>query len=291
MSAIALRLAPADRGALAQEFDTNLQHGRAFANAAEGVEVLADCVLILVHPDSENELELAAHAVMVGPDGIGVELRPFDETVRERIKRFIETPGELPHDDAETERDVPAQGQTEDADPCAEDQDQHGIEAEADADRQNGTRAEVEADAPSEQPDPDERQRQAPRHERLRRLNNTQQHKLARTGELNDRVLLERLYGKNVWEPLLQNPRLTVPEVARIARKGTVPRPLLEQIADNNTWIQAPIVRRALLGNPRVPNESIAKLLRITPKHELKTIVKTGSYPMQVRDAAKKLLG
>ena len=75
-----------------------------------------------------------------------------------------------------------------------------------------------------------------------------------------------------------------------IARKGSVPRPLLELIVENNTWIGAPIVRRALLGNPRVSSEAILKLLRLTPKHELKSIQKTNTYSMQVREAAKRVL-
>ena len=75
-----------------------------------------------------------------------------------------------------------------------------------------------------------------------------------------------------------------------IARKGSVPRPLLELIVENNTWIAAPIVRRALLGNPRVSSEAILKLLRLTPKHELKSIQKTNTYSMQVREAAKRVL-
>ena len=63
-------------------------------------------------------------------------------------------------------------------------------------------------------------------HERLRGLTLVQQIKLARDGEVSERMILERMYGKNVWEPLLRNPRLTGPEVARIARMGALPRPL-----------------------------------------------------------------
>src|SRR5262249_20084372 len=129
-------------------------------------------------------------------------------------------------------------------------------------------------------------QAQLPAHERMRKLSVSQQQKIARGGELNDRIALERLYGKAVWDGLLHNPKLTIPEVARIARKGTAPRPLLELIVDNNTWIQAPQVRRALLSNPRVSGEAILKLLRITPKHELKTIYKATAYSAQVREAA-----
>src|SRR5204863_1886341 len=94
---------------------------------------------------------------------------------------------------------------------------------------------------PVDAPGSPDLQKQKARHERLRKLNQTQQQKIARHGEMNDRIALERLYGRNVWDSLLHNPKLTIPEVARIARKGTVPRPLLELIVENNAWIQAPM--------------------------------------------------
>ncbi len=128
------------------------------------------------------------------------------------------------------------------------------------------------------------------RQERLRSLSVVEQLKIARKGELQDRVVVERLYGKTVWEALLQNPRITLPEVARIARKGTVPRPLLEVILENGSWLKAPNVRRALLSNPKITNDGVLKLLRLTPAHELKVMEKGTAFPMAVRDAARKLL-
>lgn len=132
----------------------------------------------------------------------------------------------------------------------------------------------------------------APRNvnERLRGLNLASQIKLATTGELHERVVLERMYGKNVWETLLRNPRLTAPEVARIARYGSLPRVLLEIIVGNGAWLQIPEVRRALLGNPRLATDQIVKVLRLTPKHELKLAAVQTAYPFAVRNAARMLL-
>jgi hypothetical protein len=130
----------------------------------------------------------------------------------------------------------------------------------------------------------------ASRQERLRHLTLPQQLKLARTGELADRVAIERLYGKQVWETLLHNSRLSIPEVARIARKGTVPKPLLELILENGAWVKADAVRRALLSNPKIGSDAILKLLRATPKHELKLIEKGTAYGPSVRESARKLL-
>jgi hypothetical protein len=127
-------------------------------------------------------------------------------------------------------------------------------------------------------------------HERLRGLTLVAQHKLAVSGELHERIVLERLYGKNVWETLLRNPRLTAPEVSRIARYGSLPRVLLEIIVGNNVWLQVPEVRRALLSNPRLGTDQIMKVLRLTPKHELKLAAIQTAYPIAVRHAAKLLL-
>lgn len=125
---------------------------------------------------------------------------------------------------------------------------------------------------------------------RIRKLSAVERTRCAREGTLEDRVLLERCFGKTVWEDLLRNPQLTTPEVARIASKGSAPRPLLEQIVDNAGWARQSIVRRALLTNPRVSADGIAKLLRLTPKNELRLICQTSAYPATVRAAAKKLL-
>jgi hypothetical protein len=126
--------------------------------------------------------------------------------------------------------------------------------------------------------------------EHLRGLTLAAQHRIAATGELHERILIERLYGKNVWDPLLRNPRLTAPEVSRIARYGALPRVLLELIVGNSAWLQAPEVRRALLANPRLGSEQIAKVLRLTPKHELKLATTQTAYPQSVRIAAKQLM-
>jgi hypothetical protein len=132
----------------------------------------------------------------------------------------------------------------------------------------------------------------APRHvhERLRGLTLAAQIKLAASGELHERIVLERLYGKNVWETLLRNPRLTPPEVSRIARYGALPRVLLEIILGNATWLQVPEVRRALLANPRLGTDQILKVLRLTPRHELRLAASQTAYPQAVRQAARQLL-
>jgi len=126
---------------------------------------------------------------------------------------------------------------------------------------------------------------------RLRGLSPVEARKVAAGHKMDERVVAERIYGKAVWDTLLKNSRITIPEVSRIARMGAIPRPLLEQIVSNNTWLNAPHIRRALLSNPRLSGEMIMKVLRITPRNELRMVAKQTTYSSQIRSAARKLLG
>lgn len=301
-----LRMSFANAEALSREFESNLKHGRALLPEPSTLEVLSDCTLVVVHPDDARELALPAQVVMVsasGPvRGVGIELRPFDAGVREQLARFIEGVGAPRPQPTDAGSESAPRSEAADAVPGTVTGAVAQIDADPDPDAKASSETDSDAEAGAEasesnaDADRDEHgastdvQAQEGQLERMRNLSQSERQKLARRGELGERVLLERLYEKEVWGLLLHNPRITIPEIARIARKGSVPRPLLEQIADNNSWIQAPIVRRALLGNPRTTAESIQKLIRATPKHELKLMLKTTSYPIAVRDAARKAL-
>jgi hypothetical protein len=127
--------------------------------------------------------------------------------------------------------------------------------------------------------------------EHLRNLSWSDQQKAARGGEQGERLVLERLYGKAVWEPLLANPRITVAEVSRIACKGSLPKALLELIVSNSAWLANAQVRRGLLTNPRLGREQVVRVLRAMPKHELKLAPKQSIYGPSVREAARRLVG
>ena len=127
------------------------------------------------------------------------------------------------------------------------------------------------------------------RYDRITNLSMVEAHKVARDGEIHERVALERIYGKAVWPQLLQNPRLSAPEVARISRMP-LPRPLIELIVNNATWLQSAEVRRALLANTRLPVEHVPRVLRLLPKQELKLVPQQTTYPYAVREAARRIL-
>lgn len=187
----------------------------------------------------------------------------------------------------------PESPETETADPDSTEHEgtEHGAEEAADAGPEDASHVPAGDAAPKARDAflPDHRI-PANVNERVRRLTLAEQMKLARTGELNERVAIERILGKAVWEALLSNPRVTPPEVARIARMGTAPRPIIEQITANPAWTQSSVVRRSLLTNPRLSEDGALKILRAMPKNELKLVEKTRAYTLVVRNAAKKLL-
>lgn len=126
--------------------------------------------------------------------------------------------------------------------------------------------------------------------ERLKNLNVAAQQRVARDGGITERVALERIYGKAVWEGLLKNQRVSPPEVARIARMGTAPIAILDTIVANGAWLASGEVRRALLSNTRLGEDAIQKVLRASPRHELQLIANQTHYHARVRKAAKAML-
>ncbi len=117
-----------------------------------------------------------------------------------------------------------------------------------------------------------------------------EQQRMGRNGSLPERVALERTFGPAVWEALLSNTRISAPEVARIAKKGTLPKPLLEVIGLNGAWVGSPEVQRALLSNPRTSATVLAKVLRALPRTDLQRVSQQTAYPMAARLAARKLI-
>lgn len=128
-------------------------------------------------------------------------------------------------------------------------------------------------------------------HERVRQLSLREREQTARSGSMPERVALERAFGSSVWEGLLQNPQLTPPEVARIAKNGVLPRPLVQVIVSHAAWVAVPEVQRALLGNPRVSGPAMERVLRAMARTDLLRVASQSIYRQEVRSAAKRLLG
>ena len=244
-----------------------------------------DCEVVVRSP--AGELRLAARCVYVDPvRGAGLEILGFDATVKEQLARLVATTEAAA---AGPPPAVPAAAAEDDLDAALE-----GALPGGGGDGPAAADAPLQATGGDEGDDDavDEDGRKVPRSvfERLRGLTMIQAMKVANSPDPSERMALERMYGKSVWEALLRNPRLTAPEVSRLARMGTLPRTMLEIILNNGGWLGVPEIRRALLCNPRLGTDQVVRVLRLLPKHELKLTSTLTAYPFAVRDQAKRLL-
>jgi hypothetical protein len=276
VSALVLRFE--DVESLTREIEQNLARGRAFLAGASGVEERCVCELVLVHPATEATLTLSAEAVYVKRDepglGVGLQLAPFGPDVAEKLRAFAKAECEQASDELiELPDDAPIDESAADA-------------AMSPSDEPPVDDVASDAEAASKDEDPVAKTL----HARLRHLSLTEQQRLARAGTLQERVMLERMYGPSVWEGLLANTRLTIPEVARIAKKGTLPKPLLDVIAANGAWLAGAEVQRALLSNPRTQGAVLQRVLRALSRTDLARVPQQTAYPMATRMAAKKLI-
>ena len=242
------------------------------------LKINSECTLLVRGPT--EEIELVARVVYVdAKTGAGLELVGFTPAMREHVTRIMTawSPPEASDEPIDLGIEPASEAPAPEPEPAPD-------EPEAEA----GDQSDQLTD--EEQADPVKRKHALNLHQRLRGLTLAQQIKAASSPDPQERILLERFYNKNVWEPLLRNPRLTPPEVARLARLGSLPRPLLEIIVSNGSWIQTPEVRRALLANPRLGTDQILRILRLLPKHELKLATTQTAYPHAVRDCARRLM-
>ena len=245
-----LTLTLADAAALRTLFEDHLSKRRAFVPGATGVEERSACELVLDVDGRTHRLMAEVVHVRVDEPGSGAGLQLV--RLDERGQAALRAFVELVAEPAPAERPSPeALGE-----------------------------GETEADGPRAQN----------LQERIGSLSDKEQQKLAATGMLAERVALERMYGPTVWETLLRNVRLTPPEVARIARKGTLTRPLVELIAANAAWLMVGEVQRALLSNPRSSSVVIHKVLRVMSRADLQLVPQQSAYPASVRQQAKILL-
>lgn len=311
-----------NRAALVDEFDKNLAHGRAFVANASGLAVFSACTLTIEHPDTKRRESFGCEVVMVldqgAARGTGLQFVDRGNDQQARLRAFVAERAEppatskralaTPFDDDEATGVVsslsgerkslaqPASAQPELSVAPHPSEDDHDDEPATPFDGDEFDEGDEQTNpfgaASADDHDPGSPQHAivAARAAKLRNLTPEQRIHYARSSIQEERVLLERIYGSVVWELLLHNPKITVPEVARMARKGSISRPLLDFITDNEQWIRHSLVRRALLANPRLTGDSITKVLRCLPPRELKLVPQQSAYPQAVRQAATRLM-
>lgn len=293
-------------------FDRELRHHRTFVNGRFDLQDREACALVLVHPTGRI-FTIPAEAVYLKRDdpgaGAGLDLVGLDSALLKQLERFVSEPVTTDGADAldnaggnegDARRNAGGAGD-EDRSRGANEPDNSGESREADETAVHDDTVAALGDAGSDLTDPDagseasdsSNGNRLPRnvHERVRQLSLREREAISRSGTLVERVALERAFGGSVWEGLLQNPQLTAPEVARIAKNGSLPMPLVSVIVANANWLASAEVRRALIGNPRVTGLNLDRTLRAFPRNELKQMAQMSGYRRDVREGAQRIVG
>ena len=268
-----LQVSPKSVVALQELYEKELRHHRIFVAGCFSLTDREPCSLVLMHP-SGAAFTIPAEAVYIKPDdpgaGAGLDLIGLDASRLAELESFVNQPS--PNSNvADTSR-----ADAEAMDRSGADTD-FADQSDADAYFTDLTDAEAHKKTPLNI------------YERIRQLHLREREAMGRSGTLAERVALERAFGGSVWEALLQNPQLTAPEVARMAKNGSLPIPLVGVIVSNGGGLGSGEVRRALLSNPRVSGLNLDRVLRATPRVELKQVAQLTAYRSEVRAAAQKL--
>jgi len=109
---------------------------------------------------------------------------------------------------------------------------------------------------------------------------------IAQHGQRGARGLVLRGTDKSLHVHLLNNPQLTVDEVAAMAGMPGFDPTLLRVIAKNTDWQGNVQIVRNLICNPKLPLPDAARLIGALPVDELTRLTRTG----KVRDALKRAI-
>lgn len=125
--------------------------------------------------------------------------------------------------------------------------------------------------------------------DRVRGLPQMQKILLAAKADRSERALLIQDNDPRVLLSVLRNPRLTVEEVARIAKSSFLTFQVAEVIMNTNQWMGNLDVRLSLIRNPKTPQAFGLRILPSLPESEVKAIAR-GGMNMALKQAALKRL-
>lgn len=137
---------------------------------------------------------------------------------------------------------------------------------------------------------PDEKK--MPLRRRIQRMGVEDKINLALSGSREERMALAQDGNRSIHHYLLKNAKLTLDEIAFMARLPSLNPDVLDKIADNPAFTQNPAVTKALVFNPRTPVRTAIRLLDRLPRNDLNILSKrTGMNRRLVMAAKKKLEG
>ena len=144
------------------------------------------------------------------------------------------------------------------------------------------------ADEPEGDDTPEKRQNTW---DRIRGLSQMEKLLLAVKAERSERALLLQDNDPRVLLSLLRNPRLTVDEVARLAKSSFLNFQIADVIVKTTQWTSSLDVRLALIRNPKTPPAFALQILPSLPESEVRSIARAGTNMALKQAALRRLQG
>jgi hypothetical protein len=127
--------------------------------------------------------------------------------------------------------------------------------------------------------------------DRIRGLSQMEKLLLAVKAERSERALLLQDNDPRVLLSLLRNPRLTVDEVARLAKSSFLNFQIADVIVKTTQWTSSLDVRLALIRNPKTPPAFALQILPTLPESEVRSIARAGTNMALKQAALRRLQG
>jgi len=125
--------------------------------------------------------------------------------------------------------------------------------------------------------------------DRIRLLSQIEKLLLAVKAERSERAILLQDNDPRVLLSLLRNPRLTVDEVARVAKSSFLTYQVADVILKASQWMSSLDVRLSLIHNPKTPPAFALRILPTLPESDVRAIARAGTN-MALKQAALRRL-
>ena len=127
--------------------------------------------------------------------------------------------------------------------------------------------------------------------DRIRALSQMEKILLAVKADRTERALLLQDNDPRVLLSLLRNPRLTVEEVARLAKSSFLTFNIADVIVKTPQWMSSIDVRLGLIRNPKTPQPFALQILPTLPDAEIRAIARAGTSMALKTAALRRLQG
>ncbi len=127
--------------------------------------------------------------------------------------------------------------------------------------------------------------------DRIRGLSQTEKILLAVKADRTERAMLLQDNDPRVLLSLLRNPRLTIDEVARVAKSPFLTYQLADVIMQSAPWMGSLDVRLALVRNAKTPQAFALRILPTLPDAEVRAIARGGTSMALKQAALRRLQG